>query len=172
MINKKRKIVIITCGGTIAKTYTEVTAVLENVRPVVEDIVASMRLPYLDISYNHLMRKDSLDMDDNDRAAVLTAVKQALETGAEGVVVVQGTDTLSLTGETIFQAIRNPEIPIVLTGAMRPYVVQGSDAAQNIAETLFSFHFLKPGVYAVMHGKMCVFPGVIKDRATMTFTNV
>ena len=163
---------MITCGGTIAKTYSESEAVLENVKPMVEKIVDQLRLPNVQVSYNHLMHKDSLDMDDKDRNAVVQCIKEAMRhSHLDGIIVIQGTDTLPNTGEAIYDAFPNAKLPIVLTGAMKPFVIQGSDALQNIAESIFSIHFLNSGTHVVMHGNICHLPGVTKNRSTLTFEN-
>lgn len=55
-------------------------------------------------------------------------------------------------------------IPLILTGAMRPYEFRDSDALQNVTEALFGARLLDPGVYAVMHNRALRFPGVRKDK--------
>ena len=60
-------------------------------------------------------------------------------------------------------------MPIVLTGAMRPYVMRNTDALQNLTEALLAVQILPPGVYVAMHNRVLRFPGVRKDRARGTF---
>ena len=60
-------------------------------------------------------------------------------------------------------------VPVVLTGAMRPYEMKRSDALQNLTESILATSLLGAGVYAVAHGKALMFPGVVKDRAKGTF---
>ena len=62
-----------------------------------------------------------------------------------------------------------PRVPIVLTGAMRPYMLRQSDASQNLAEALLAVQILEPGVYVAMHNKVLSFPGVVKDIERGTF---
>ena len=62
-----------------------------------------------------------------------------------------------------------PTVPIILTGAMAPFVVEGSDGLQNVTEALFACRLLAPGTYAVFHGRALAFPGVVKDRDSLTF---
>ncbi len=59
---------------------------------------------------------------------------------------------------------------MILTGAMRPYEFRDSDALQNVTEALFAARIVKAGVYVVMHNRALEFPGVEKDRRTLTFT--
>ena len=56
-----------------------------------------------------------------------------------------------------------------MTGAMRPYELRQTDATQNLTEALLAVQFLAPGVWCVMHDRALRFPGVVKDRAKMTF---
>ena len=60
-------------------------------------------------------------------------------------------------------------MPIVLTGAIRPFEMKRSDALQNLTEALFAAAVLGPGVYVVAHGRALPFPGVRKDHGTGTF---
>ena len=68
--------------------------------------------------------------------------------------------------DTRVQALR---LPILLTGAMRPWEFRDSDAEQNVTEALLAATLVAPGVYAVMHGRVLPFPGVTKDREALTF---
>jgi L-asparaginase len=169
-----RHITLITTGGTIEKTYDEQTGSLENRRSIVGRMLRRLRLEDATVRCVELMSKDSLVMTDDDRRQVVEAVRAAggapgLATDTTGIVVLHGTDTLSLTGERLVAAIPSPRVPIVLTGAWRPYEMTRSDALQNLTESLFAAGVLPPGVYAVAHGRALRFPGVVKDRARRTF---
>ncbi len=62
-----------------------------------------------------------------------------------------------------------PPVPIVLTGAMRPYELRRSDALQNLTSALMAVQLLEPGVWVVMHTQALRFPGVVKDYSRGTF---
>ena len=85
------------------------------------------------------------------------------------MIIVHGTDRLAETGECICQLVGTPEVPVVLTGAMRPYEMRHTDAIQNMTEALTAVQIVKPGVYAAMHNRVLEFPGVVKDREKGTF---
>jgi len=87
----------------------------------------------------------------------------------DGVIVVHGTDTLTQTGDRMVALLGDPRVPIVLTGAMRPYELRRTDAVQNLTEALLAVQFLDPGVYVVMHSSALRFPGIIKDYERGTF---
>ncbi|MGH7244478.1 MAG: asparaginase domain-containing protein [Phycisphaerales bacterium] len=165
---------LITTGGTIEKTYDEASGGLANRRSIVRRMLSRLRLVDTTISTIELLSKDSLDMTDEDRAAIVQAVRATggssdLATQATGIVILHGTDTLALTGDRIYREISTPRVPIVLTGAMRPYEMKRSDALQNLNEAVFAASILPPGVYCVAHGRALAFPGVRKDRDHGTF---
>ncbi len=163
------RVSILTTGGTIEKTYNEADGMLRNDRSVLDEILASLRLPDLFIRHVNVMHKDSLEMTDEDRRVILEAVRNALER-SDAVIVLHGTDTLSVTGELLNRELgQELSVPVILTGAMRPYEFRDSDALQNVTEALLAARLLEPGVYVVMHNRVLRFPGVVKDRQTLTF---
>lgn len=181
-----RKITLITTGGTIEKTYDETTGELVNRRSIVRRMLEELRLEDTEVNILELMSKDSLHMTDADRARVVKVVRavgadaDSEETGCgsegagpggelAGVVILHGTDTLTDTGGRLHEEIPRPRVPIVLTGAMRPFEMKHADALQNLTEALFAAGVLPPGIHCVAHGRALTFPGVIKDRDRGTF---
>lgn len=168
-----RKITLITTGGTIEKTYDEATGELANRRSIVRRMLDELRLEDTEVNVFDLMSKDSLEMTEADRNRILEAVR-ATGAGEDeattlGIVVLHGTDTLALTGRHLHSHLEKPCVPIVLTGAMRPFEMKNSDALQNLTEALFAAGTLAPGVYCVAHGRVLPFPGVRKDTERGTF---
>ena len=167
-----RKVALITTGGTIEKIYDESTGLLANRRSIVDAMLGELRLEETQVIPIPLMSKDSQEMTEDDRARVVGTVRAALELAGgpgDGVVILHGTDTLGLTGQRICESIPAPPVPIVLTGAMRPFEMKRSDALQNLTEALFAAGLLPPGIYCVVHGRTLRFPGVRKDPVRGTF---
>lgn len=167
-----RKVTLITTGGTIEKTYDEQTGELSNRRTLVRRMLEELRLEETEVSVLELMSKDSLDMTEEDRRQVVEAVRLAGGAGAgdcAGVVILHGTDTLCDTGHLLARELLSPRVPVVLTGAWRPFEMKRSDALQNLTEAIFATGALPAGVYCVAHGRTLRFPGVRKDRARGTF---
>ncbi|MEK7325131.1 MAG: asparaginase [Chloroflexota bacterium] len=162
------KITIVTTGGTISKTFNEADGSLRNDRPVIETILAGLRLPDLAVSYRYVLSKDSLELTDEDRRLIVETVRQVLPE-SDAVVIAHGTDTLSVTGEMLHQEFPNVPVPVILTGAMRPHEFRDSDAQQNVTEALLACRLAPPGVYVAMHNRLLRFPGVGKDRTSRTF---
>ncbi len=159
---------ILTTGGTIDKTYNEFDGSLSNSRSILETILGSLRLPDLFIRHQAVMSKDSLEMTVEDREVILQAVRTALPT-SDAVVIVHGTDTLSVTGDFLEEHLQDLDRPVVMTGAMRPYEFRDTDALQNVTEALLAARLLPAGVYVAMHNRVLQFPGVYKDRRALTF---
>lgn len=163
------RVTILTTGGTIEKTYNELEGSLRNDRSVLDAILKTLRLPDLFIRHANVMYKDSLEMDEADRLRILAAVEEAVP-ASDAIIVLHGTDTLSTTGELLRGRLEpGLTVPVILTGAMRPYEFRDSDAAQNVTEALLAARLVEPGVYVVMHNRVLRFPGVFKDRASLSF---
>ena len=166
------KVLLVSTGGTIEKTYDELAGVLANHVSVLDVMLASLELRGVAITRLALMNKDSLEMSEADHALIAqTVVARATE--FDGVVVVHGTDRLARTGERIHEAMvaaGGATKPVVLTGAMRPYEMRRTDAVQNLTEALTAVQIVAPGVYVAMHNQVLAFPGVSKDAQAGTFT--
>ncbi len=162
------KLTILTTGGTIDKTYNEFDGSLRNARSVLDEILSTLRLPEVFIRHQVVMSKDSLELTEEDRQVILQAVRSVLPT-SDAVVILHGTDTLSKTGELLHRELVELRHPVILTGAMRPYEFRDSDALQNVTEALLAARLLEPGVHVVMHNRVLRFPGVYKDRQSLTF---
>ena len=162
------RITMLTTGGTIEKTYDERDGSLRNARTTLPQLLATFRLPDLEITTRQILFLDSLQMTDDDRQTILAATREALDT-ADAVIILHGTDTLDRTGELLHARLTGLRAPVILTGAMRPYEFRDTDALQNVTESLLAARLVEPGVYAVMHNRVLRFPGVRKNRDQLTF---
>ncbi len=164
-----RHFTLITTGGTIEKTYDEHSGVLDNRRSIVRRMLQRIRLEDSTISIIELMSKDSLHMTDDDRERIAQTVRvaAACQPQPTGIIILHGTDTLCVTGDKLANEVW--KMPVILTGAMRPFEMVRSDALQNLTEALFAAGTLAPGVYCAAHGRALKFPGVKKDRDRGTF---
>jgi L-asparaginase len=163
----KRRIALISTGGTIEKTYDELSGVLANKVSVLDYMLASLELRGIEVERVALMNKDSLDMSPDDHTLIAETALRVSRT-LHGVVVVHGTDRLAVSGERVVE-LGAPGSPVVFTGAMRPWELRSTDALQNLTEALLAVQILPAGVYVAMHNKVLQFPGVIKDRDAGTF---
>ena len=166
----KKRIALISTGGTIEKTYCELDGILRNEVNVLDVLLAGLILHGVELIRIPLMNKDSLEMKQADHDLIAETVKTMVK-AYDGVLIVHGTDRLAETGECICKLLGTPKVPVILTGAMRPYEMRHTDAIQNMTEALTAIQLVEPGVYAAMHNKVLRFPGVVKDRVNGTFVN-
>jgi len=162
------KIALISTGGTIEKTFDELEGVLHNEYSNLDVMLASLQLEGVSIVRVPLMNKDSLKMTPQDHKLIADTAG-AMAAAHDGVVIVHGTDRLAATGEKIVELLKTPRVPVILTGAIRPYMLRNSDAIQNLTEALLAVQIAAPGVYVAMHNRLLQFPGVTKDRRRGTF---
>ena len=166
----KRKVIVITTGGTIEKTYDEESGTLSNRGSQLQQMLARLRLPYTSIQHHDLLSKDSLEMTERDRKTLLLAVENILDQN-DPIIILHGTDTMDVSGHLLYEKIAHSK-PIILTGAMRPFGFENSDALQNFIEALTMSFLVPPGVYISMHGMVHTLPGVRKNRERGTFEKI
>jgi L-asparaginase len=160
---------ILTTGGTIEKSYCEEEGTLKNRASIIrEGLIGSLRLPYTRLELESVMNKDSLEMDDSDREQIASAVARTARSG-EPIVVLHGTDTMSLSADYCYHKLGVPDVAVVFTGAMKPMGFIDSDARQNVTEALLAARLLKPGFYIAFHNRVFDVPGTRKNRDTGTF---
>lgn len=169
-MHKTKQIALISTGGTIEKTYDALEGVLANDVSVLDVMLAQLQLRGVSIVRIPLMNKDSLNMTAADQDLIARTAGYLAE-AYDGVVIVHGTDRLAETGERCCAVLKDLPVPIVLTGAMRPYEMRDTDALQNLTEAFLAVQLLSPGVYVTMHNRVLRFPGVLKDREHMTFVD-
>jgi L-asparaginase len=163
-----KRIALISTGGTIEKTYDELAQVLSNNVSNLDIMLGTLELGDLAIVRVPLMNKDSLEMTDADHT-LIAQTTGSMAQSHDGVVIVHGTDRLAQTGDRLVELLGTPRVPVVLTGAMRPYQLRTTDAIQNMTESLLAVQLLESGVYVCMHNKVLQFPGVRKDAGKGTF---
>ena len=164
----KNKIAVITTGGTIEKTYDELEGTLSNRGSHLRSMLQRLRLPYTQIQHQDLLWKDSLEMTDHDRQMILLAVQNFLPQKLP-IVILHGTDTMEITAQYLYDSLHPAPIPIILTGAMKPFGFEDSDAVQNFTEALYAATLVAPGIYISMHNRLWQMPGVRKNRELGTF---
>ena len=158
-------ILVVTTGGTIDKVYFDAQSEFEVGRSMVGDLLreAHVHVPFETLE---VLRKDSLDLTDDDREAIRRAIASAPNTR---VVVTHGTDTMTKTAR-VLSSIRDKTI--VLTGALSPARFANTDAAFNVGMAFGAVQSLPAGVYIAMNGQVFDAAKVRKDRATNRFVSI
>ncbi|MBB5211241.1 asparaginase [Microbulbifer hydrolyticus] len=168
-LNQKATVRILTTGGTIEKSYCESEGTLKNRASIIrEGLISSLRLPYTHLELESVLNKDSLEMDDNDRMQICSAIAATAERG-DPIVILHGTDTMSVTAEYCYRQMGTPKVPVVFTGAMKPMGFIDSDARQNVTEALLTARLVEPGFYIAFHNRVFPIPGARKNLETGTF---
>lgn len=166
---KAKKLLILTTGGTIDKVYEESDGSLKNTEcSPTEELLKQLRHPHTDIEVRSILAKDSLDMTDADRDAILQAIRKE-EGQFDGVVVIHGTDTMAVSAKYCWERLGPVEVPVVFTGAMKPLEYKGTDALQNVAEAMIAAKILHYGVYICFHGNIYEAPWARKNKQKGTF---
>jgi len=158
----KNNVQIFTTGGTIDKIYFDALSEFSVGDTKIGEILTEANVGF-DWDIKTLMKKDSLELTDDDRDHIIQTVKA---TPAQNVLITHGTDTMVKTGLDL-KAIKDKTI--VLTGAMQPASLRSTDAVFNIGFALAALRLLPFGVYIAMNGQILDPARAIKDRDAHTF---
>ncbi len=171
-LNKKIKVILLTTGGTIEKTYDEYDGSLTNKDSIIKhSILTRLRLPYTELEVHSILAMDSLDMQEMDRQLILQSIEKYLEL-EKGVpiVILHGTDNMDKTAQYCIDKIKiDVKVPIIFTGAMKPLGFDDSDAKQNVTEALLAAKIMVPGIYISFHNRIFMVSRVRKNRKKRTF---
>jgi len=141
------KVVFITTGGTIDKIYFDRKSRYEVGDPQIGEVLREANVT-LETEIISVIRKDSLEMSDDDRRRIVETVQAHTN---DRFVVTHGTDTMVETGKALMEVKGKT---IVLTGAMQPVRFRLTDAVFNIAAATMAAQLLDAGVYIAMNGRI------------------
>jgi L-asparaginase len=153
---------VLTTGGTIDKQYFDALSQYQITDTIVARLleVARVQLPFEIVE---VLRKDSLELNDDDRARLVAAARAAR---FDRIVITHGTDTMT-TSAAALAAV--PGRTIVLVGALTPARFAESDASFNLGMAFAAAQIAPPGVYITMNGTVFPASEVVKDRAKGAF---
>ena len=153
---------IFSTGGTFDKVYYDALSDYQIGDPQVSWILEQANVSF-EYSIESILKKDSLEITDQDRAAITAKVQQ--ETCSR-IIITHGTDTMA---ETALALKKIPNKTIVLVGAMQPARFRDSDAIFNVGFAVAAATLSAPGVYVAMNGKLFAADQVQKNRAAGQF---
>ncbi len=156
------KIKFLAVGGTIDKVYFDALSKYEVGESNIHDILKNGRVNF-EYEVASLLKKDSLDMTDEDRQLVLNAVKKE---PWKHIIITHGTDTMVETARVLDKIT---DKVIVLTGAMEPAKFKTSDAVFNLGLAVAAVQTLTPGAYIAISGRIFAPGNVRKNRKLKQF---
>lgn len=155
----------ITTGGTIDKIYFDALSDYEIGDSPLHSVLAEGLVGF-EFDIVPLMKKDSLEMTDEDRGRLRDYVEND---DASLYVITHGTDTMPKTAEAL-QGIAGKTI--VLTGALTPARFRTTDAVFNVGMAVATVQVAGPGVYIAMSGQVFQAGEVRKNRAENRFESL
>ena len=155
----------ITTGGTIDKIYFDALSEYEVGDSPLHSILAEGLVDF-EFDIVPLLKKDSLEMTDDDRARLRAYIEN--DDGTR-YVITHGTDTMPVTAESL-QGISGKTI--VLTGALTPARFRTTDAVFNVGMAVAAVQVAPHGVYIAMSGQVFDAGSVRKNRAENRFESL
>ncbi|MDZ7791232.1 MAG: asparaginase domain-containing protein [Xanthomonadales bacterium] len=159
------KLNILTTGGTIDKIYYDDMSDYQIGEPEIGRILKAMNVAF-DWEIRALLRKDSLNMSDEDRDLIRQAVMTSTD---KHFLITHGTDTMVETAAALGDV---GDRSIVLTGALNPARFIDSDAVFNIGCAVGAVQALPSGVWIAMNGRIWDPKTVRKNRSENRFEAV
>lgn len=153
---------IFTTGGTIDKVYFDARSAFQVGEPQIVDILREANVT-AEYEVETLLRKDSLDLTEADRALIAGRVR---EEPCARILITHGTDTMVETARAL-QGLAGKVV--VLVGSLSPARFKMSDAAFNIGFALGALQALTEGVYIAMNGQIFHPEAVRKNREKNRF---
>ncbi len=143
-----RKILVLHTGGTISMTADENGAVApSSTNPL---LAAGMQLDNdIELEVEEIFNLPSPHVTPEKMLVLAKRIRRAQMAGVTGVVVTHGTDTLEETAYFLDLTL-DPQIPVVVTGAMRSSNEIGTDGVYNFQSAI------KVAASAGARGKGCL----------------
>ncbi len=130
------KILWISTGGTFACQKTE-----KGLSPKADEKFASDIIKDFtgdkntEITPALLMNKDSTEMTVRDIKKIAGLINKNIK-NYKGIIITHGTDTMAYTSAMLSVMLKNPPIPIILTGSQLPYNEENTDAKRNFRDSI------------------------------------
>lgn len=138
---------LFTTGGTIDKIYHDANSEFDLGDSLLPELLAeaNVTVPW---QITEILRKDSLELTEDDREQVLQAVAACEESH---VIITHGTDTMADTARALAEIAGKT---VVLFGAMQPARMRRSDAVFNLGFAMAAVSLLPAGIYIAMNGEV------------------
>lgn len=159
------RMAFVSTGGTIVSKVEYETGAVKPALSASDlvEFVPELRELAEEIVVSDFMRKLSENMTPEDWSRISEEVGKYLRSGADGVIVAHGTDTMAYTAAALAFSLRNLGNPVVLVGAQRSSDRPSTDASYNLkacpvivkeapfAEVVVAMHGSSDDIYVLAH---------------------
>lgn len=135
---KMKKIKWLSTGGTISCIPTENGLSPAAAEPQMMDMLLHIPETGAEISPECIMNIDSSDISCNDIRKIGIAADKAINEGFDGIVITHGTDTMAYTSAMLRKMLENAPVPVIITGAQRPFYSEDSDGKANLFNSIMA----------------------------------
>lgn len=108
--------------------------------------------PGLTVRVNHPLRVLSENIVPADWLQLANSVREQVTCGADAVLILHGTDTMTYTASALAFLLNDLPVPVVLTGANVAPSHEGSDAIHNVHDAIVALGRLGRGVFISFAG--------------------
>ncbi|MEM8662088.1 MAG: asparaginase domain-containing protein, partial [Pseudomonadota bacterium] len=151
--------------GTNDKVENDAKSHYQIGEPILGDMHERMRVN-MSFTKEHAMRKDRIEINDEDRAIIKTLVDRC---DSKHVLITHGSDSMVATARSLTNISGKC---IVLTGALQPAAFANSDAVFNIGCAIGALQSKDSGVYIAMNGQIFDANHVQKNVAANRFESI
>ena len=160
---QKKKILLLTTGGTIASMPGG-----EGLEPHRSDVMErelNQLRTYYDITVRDVMCLDSSNIRPEEWQLIAQEIFDQ-RTGFDGIVVSHGTDTMAYTASAVTFMLPNIDLPVVFTGSQLPLADMLSDGPENLRTAFAMAATGCAGVYLAFDRKVMLGCRAVKVRAS------
>ena len=162
-MNNKKKILLLTTGGTIASVPGGEG--LEPMRSGVMERELEQLRTYYDIQVRDVMCLDSSNIRPEEWQLIAREIF-AQRAGFDGIVVSHGTDTMAYTASAVTFMLPGIDMPVVFTGSQLPLADMLSDGPENLRTAFAMAASGCPGVFLAFDRKVMLGCRAVKVRAS------
>ena len=162
-MNEKKKILLLTTGGTIASVPGGEG--LEPMRSGVMERELEQLRTYYDISVRDVMCLDSSNITPEEWQFIAREIFEH-RLAYDGVVVSHGTDTMAYTASAVTFMLPNIDRPVVFTGSQLPLADMLSDGPDNLRTAFAMAASGCNGVFLAFDRKVMLGCRAVKVRAS------
>ena len=162
-MSEKKKILLLTTGGTIASLPGGEG--LEPQRSGVMERELNQLRTYYDIAVQDVMCLDSSNIRPEDWQFIARNIFEN-RTGFDGIVVSHGTDTMAYTASAVTFMLPDIDLPVVFTGSQLPLADMLSDGPDNLRTAFAMAASGYPGVFLAFDRKVMLGCRAVKVRAS------